>query len=249
MSANGSEPLIAPELAERVLALALRNGGDLAEVFCEDRSGFGLAVDESRVERVQGGGERGAGVRVVAGETTYFAHVDGLAEADLVRAAEAAAAALAGERREPAALAAAEPPTLQEIDVDPASVEAERKADLVRACDERARAAGAEISQVQASYAEGRRRVLVANSEGVFASDDRTRVRLGVQAIARRAERVETGFETLGGHRGFELVDGGAGERIAAEAAQKALTVLRADPAPAGSMPVVVGGGFGGGVV
>jgi TldD protein len=246
MSGDASEPLIARELAEAVLGRALGHGGDLAEVYCEERAGFGLAIDESRVERAQRGEERGAGVRVVSGETTYFAHVDGLAEEDLLRAADAAAAALRGDRREPAALAAFAEPALQEIAVDPVGVPPERKAELLRAADERARAAGSEIAQVQASYAEGRRRVLVANSEGVFASDDRTRVRLGVQAIARRAERVETGFETLGGHRGFELVDGGAGERIAAEAAQKALTVLRADPAPAGSMPVVVGGGFGG---
>jgi TldD protein len=239
-------PLIAPELAERVLARALGSGGDLAEVYCEDRAGFGLAIDESRIERVQRGGERGAGVRVVAGDTTYFAHVDGLAEADLERAADAAAAALASERGEPQALEAGAPPELQEIAIDPTEVPAERKADLLRACDERCRAAGAEIAQVMASYAEGRRRVLVANSDGLFATDDRTRVRLGVQVVARRDDRVETGFETLGGHRGFELVDRGAGEVIADQAAAIALTLLGADPAPAGAMPVVVGGGFGG---
>jgi TldD protein len=67
-----------------------------------------------------------------------------------------------------------------------------------------------------------------------------------VQVVARRADRVETGFETLGGHRGFELVENGAAERTAERAAQVALTLLDADPAPAGAMPVVVGGGFGG---
>ena len=246
MSGDGAEPLIPRELAERVLSRALRNGGDLAEVYCEERAGFALAIDESRVERAQRGSERGAGVRVVAGDTTYFAHVDGLAEQDLERAADAAAAALRGDRREPAALAALAAPALQEIEVDPAGVPAERKAELLRSADERARAGGEDIAQVQANYGENRKRVLVATSDGTFAADDRTRTRLGVQAIARRGDRVETGFETLGGHRGFELVDGGAGERIAEEAAEKALIVLGADPAPAGSMPVVVGGGFGG---
>ena len=185
-------------------------------------------------------------MRVLAGETTYFAHVDGLAEADLERAADAAAAALSGERREPQALIAAEPVGGQEIEIAPAEVSAERKAELLRACDERARSKGAEVLQVQAGYSEGRRRITVANSEGRFASDDRTRVRLGVQAIAGREGRVETGFETLGGHRGFELVEGGAAEAIAEKAAQTALVLLDADPAPAGAMPVVVGGGFGG---
>ena len=90
MAEGTPDPLIDPQLAERVVARALANGGDFAEVFCEDRAGFGLAIDESRVERAQRGGERGAGVRVTSGETTYFAHVDGLAEADLDRAADLA---------------------------------------------------------------------------------------------------------------------------------------------------------------
>ena len=240
------DPLIDPQLAERVVARALANGGDFAEVFCEDRAGFGLTIDESRVERAQRGGERGAGVRVTSGETTYFAHVDGLAEADLERAADAAAAALDSQRSDHRPLEAAEPAALQEIEVDPAGVPAETKAELLRACDQEARSAGERIAQVTASYAENRRRVTVANSEGCFASDDRTRVRLGVQVVARENGSVETGFETLGAHRGYELVDGGAGEAIAAQAAKVALTLLDADPAPAGAMPVVVGGGFGG---
>lgn len=244
--APAPEPLVVPELAERVLAAALANGGDFAELFCEERDGLGLAIDESRIERVQRGAERGAGVRVIAGETTYFAHVDGLGEADLERAAVAAAAALRGDRSEPralAALAAAEP---QEIEVEPGAVAAERKVRLLRACDERARSLGGEVAQVQASYAEGRRRITVASSTGRFAADERTRVRLGVQVVARRDGTVETGFETRGGHRGFELLDGGAGEAVAERAARAALTLLEADPAPAGAMPVVVGGGFGG---
>ena len=240
------EPLIDSALAERIVARALANGGDFAELFCEERAGFAVGIDESRVERAQRGGERGAGVRVTSGETTYFAHVDGLGEPDLERAADAAAAALSGERGEPTPLEAAEPAALQEIEVDPAGVPAERKAELLRACDERARAAGDAIAQVSASYAENRRRVTVANSDGRLASDDRTRTRLGVQVVARRNGTVETGFETLGAHRGYELVDGGAGEEIAGQAAKVALTLLDADPAPAGAMPVVVGRGFGG---
>src|SRR5207244_7480382 len=139
---NNGAPLVPPEIAERVLARALHAGGDLAELYCEERAGFGLAIDESRIERVQRGGERGAGVRVVSGATTYFAHVDGLAEDDLERAARAAAAALAGKRAEPVALTAASDAPGQEVAVAPEGVPVARKADLLRACDERARAVG-----------------------------------------------------------------------------------------------------------
>ena len=237
--------LIAPDVAASVLGRALSRGGDFAELFCEDRRGFTLSIDESRVERPQSGSERGAGVRVIDGEETRFAHVDGLAEDDLLRAADGLAAALSGEAGEPATLRAAAPPKLQEIEVDPASVAAERKAELLRELDERARSAGPEVTQASASYSEGRRRIAVFNSEGLEASDDRTRVRLGAQVVARRDGTVETGFETLGAHRGFELLDGDPA-RIAEQAARKALELLGADPAPAGEMTVVVGGGFGG---
>jgi TldD protein len=236
--------LIDAEVAERVLAVALANGGEFAEVFAERRKNLGMSIDESRIESVQSGAEEGAGVRVVGGGTTYFAHVDGLAPADLERAAAEAASALRGESAEPRPLAAVET-TPETIERRPEEVPAERKAALLRELDERARAEGAEVAQVLASYAEARREVTVANSEGLFTGDDRTRTRIGVQAVARRGDVVETGHETLGAHRGFELLEDDPGS-IAAQAAGKALTLLDAGPAPAGSMPVVVGGGFGG---
>jgi TldD protein len=237
--------LIDSDVATRVLERALARGGDFAELFCEERRGFTLSIDESRIERPQAGSERGAGIRVIDGEVTRFAHVDGLAEADLLQAADGLAAALNAGASQPVALRAAEPPELQEIEVDPASVPADRKADVLRELDERARSAGPEVAQASASYSEGRRRVAVFNSEGLQATDDRTRVRLGAQVVARRNGTVETGFETLGAHRGFELLDGDPA-RIAEQAARKAVDLLGADPAPAGEMTVVVGGGFGG---
>jgi TldD protein len=83
--------LLDQEVASRVLTRALANGGRFAEVFAERRGGMSLAIDESRIESVQSGAEEGAGVRVVDGATTYFAHVDGLEPAELERAAGEAA--------------------------------------------------------------------------------------------------------------------------------------------------------------
>jgi TldD protein len=236
--------LIEPAVAERVLARALAGGGEFAEVFAERRRGASLAIDESRIESVQSGAEEGAGVRVIAGGTTYFAHVDGLDPADLERAAGEAAAALGSERVEPRPLRAVRASPLP-IERQPEDVPAGRKAELLRELDERGRSAGGEIAQFSASYMEARREISVANSDGLFTGDDRTRVRIGVQAVARSEGSVETGAETLGAHRGFELFDGDPA-RIAEQAARKALALLEAGPAPVGSMPVVVGGGFGG---
>ena len=244
MSGQSKEGLIDPAVAERVLSRALAAGGDFAEVFAERRGGLSMSIDEARVESVQSGAEEGAGVRVLDGGTTYFAHVDGLDPADLERAAAEAASALRGERSEPHALQAVVT-TPQPIAQRPEDVPAERKGELLRELDRRGRAQGDEVSQLAASYAEVRREVTVANSDGLISGDDRTRVRLAAQAVARRGDAVETGMETLGAHRGFELLDDDPAA-VAERAARMALTLLDAGPAPAGSMPVVVGGGFGG---
>ncbi|HET7122451.1 MAG TPA: TldD/PmbA family protein, partial [Solirubrobacterales bacterium] len=164
--------------------------------------------------------------------------------ADLERAAAEAAAALRGEQTAPRALEAVATES-QPIEQRPEEVPVERKAALLRELDERGRGQGGEVAQLSASYAEARRQVAVANSEGLLCGDDRTRVRLAAQAVARRGDSVETGMETLGAHRGFELLEDDPAA-VAESAARKALTLLDAVPAPAGSMPVVVGGGFGG---
>jgi TldD protein len=134
--------LVDPELAARVLERALARGGDMAELYAESRRGFAISLDDGRVERPQGGRERGACVRVVRGDSTYYGHVDGLAEDDLLRVAGSVSQAVRGEASRPAALRALESGTRHEVATPPEEVAAARKADLLRACDERARAAG-----------------------------------------------------------------------------------------------------------
>jgi TldD protein len=237
--------LVPPELATAVIRRALARGGDFGELYAEDRRGFALTLDDGRIERPQEGHERGACVRVVRGDSTYYGYVDGLAEDDLLRVAESVAQAVRGDAREPAALAAAVAAGSHRVSQPPADVEAARKAELLRGGDDTARGASAEVAQVRMGYAESHSVVEVFNSDGVAASDDRTRVRLSAQVVARRDGRVETGTDTRGGHAGFELLSERP-EQVAESAAQKALALLDAVDAPTGRLPVVVGNGFGG---
>jgi TldD protein len=237
--------LVAPELAERVLERALARGGDFAELYAEARQSFGISLDDGRVERPQGGRERGACVRVVQGDSTYYGHVDGLAEEDLLRVAESASQALRAEARAPAELHAAEAAAGHAVEIHPEDVAADAKANVLRACDEHARGISAEVTQARIGYAESRRQVEVFSSLGRAAADDRTRVRLSVQVVAKREGRVETGGDNRGGHAGWELV-AAEPELVAEKAARRALTLLDAIDAPTGRLPVVVGNAFGG---
>lgn len=243
--------LVDPELAAWVLERALERGGDVGELYVEDRRGFALSLDDGRVERPQAGKELGASVRVVRGDASYFGYVDGLAEEGLLRVAGSVAQALRGDARVPQAPGSPRPAQGHPVSRRPEEVDAVEKADLLRSCEERARAAGKEVVQVTVGYAESRRRVEIYNSDGLAVSDDRTRTRLSTQVVARRSDggdglpRVETGSDTRGGHAGFELLAEDP-EAVAESAARKAITMLDAVDAPTGRLPVVVGNGFGG---
>ena len=82
--------MIDPTVVADVLDAALRRGGTFAEVFGEDRRGTSGSFDDGRIERVGSSRSRGAGIRVVAGDTTGFAHTADLSAAGLLAAAEAA---------------------------------------------------------------------------------------------------------------------------------------------------------------
>ena len=144
------------------------------------------------------------------------------------------------------ALAAAEPPALQAIEIaarggaggaqgraaarSSTSAPAQRAARSPRCRRPMRRAAAASRSPTPTACSP---------------TDDRTRVRLGVQVVARR-----DGSSRPGSRRSAATAASSwsrtAPPSVAEEAAKEALTLLDADPAPAGSMPVVVGSGFGG---
>jgi TldD protein len=89
--------------------------------------------------------------------------------------------------------------------------------------------------------------VLIANTEGLFTGDRRVRTRFFVVAIASNGQENQTGSQSPGAMMGYELFKGRVDVKASArKAATQAVTMLHADACPAGVMPVVIDGGFGG---
>jgi TldD protein len=233
---------------QRTLTAALRTGGDFAEVFVEDKRSSSAMLDDGRVEELSSGRDRGAGIRVVVGETTGFAHTADLSDDGLRTAAEAAAAAArtgGGGVRE-VALTRQDIASRPAAAILPESVAKGAKVDLLRRADAAARAEGGSIKQVRARYGDSRRQILVANSDGLLASDDQVRTLFVVSTVAFGDTGMQTGYESVGRTVGFELFDRYEVDDIARTAARRAITKLAARPAPSGTLPVVIGPGGGG---
>ncbi|WCO65955.1 TldD/PmbA family protein [Iamia majanohamensis] len=240
--------MIEEAVLSRVLSSALAGGGELAEVFAEDKRATSAVLDDGRIEQLSSGRDRGAGIRVISGDTTGFAHTSDLSEAGLRAAAEAAGAAArrGGGGSNVVALTRTEARHPSTVEVLPEDVAKADKVDLLRRADETARAADGAISQVSARYGDSRRRILVANSEGLLAEDDQVRSLFSIGAVATGDSGQQTGRQSLGHTVGFELFDRVAVEDLARAAADRAVTKLVARPAPSGEMPVVIGAGAGG---
>ncbi len=240
--------MIEDAVITRVLGTAMRTGGEFAELFVEDKRSSSAMLDDGKVEELTSGRDRGAGIRVVVGETTGFAHTADLTEAGLSAAAEAAAAAARGGGGGTNVVELTRRQTSRGYDIEiyPADVAKATKVELLTRANDVARSAGGSISQVSASYADSRRQILVANTEGLLAGDETVRTLFSVSTVATGDTGMQTGRESIGHTVGFELFDMYDIEELAARAAQRAITKLNARPAPSGQLPVVIASGGGG---
>ena len=236
------------ELINRTLSTALSTGAEFAEVFVEDKKSSSAMLDDGRVEELTSGRDRGAGIRVVAGDTTGFAHTADLSERGLAGAAEVAAAAArgGGGGTRTVSVGSHGIAASASAQIPPEDVAKTVKVELLARADAEARAVGSQISQVSARYGDSRRRILVANSDGLLAEDDQIRTLFSVSCVATGDTGLQTGRESVGRTIGFELFDETDVTDLARRAANRAITKLGARPAPSGTMPVVVGPGGGG---
>ena len=243
-----ADEMIDQDVVQQVLAAGLRTGAEFSEVYVEDKRSSSANLDDGKVEQVTSGRDRGAGIRVVKGETTGYAHTADLSEAGLLAAAEAAAAAASqgGGGARIVALTRQPAHRVSDVAIPPDTIGKAAKVQLLLRADEAARDAGPAVVQVSAGYGDSRKRILVANSDGVLADDEQVRTLFRISVVASGDTGLQTGYESLGHTIGFELFDQHDVEEIARRAAQQALTKLNARPAPSGSLPVVIQRGTGG---
>ena len=233
---------------KQILAEALRNGGDLAEVYVEDRKTLSMRLDESRIETATRGDDTGGGVRVFYGNTAAYAYTDDLTPDALKAAARAASAAAQGTNAPQVSidLTQQSSPVHSPIQRSFDGMSTEEKATILREMDAAARAVSPNVAQFTAGYSEVQRRVWIYNSDGVWAEDDRQILEFRANAVAERDGLRQRAGAGVGGQKGLELIAQDDPIALAREQAEAAILMLDAKPAPAGEMTVVIPNGWGG---
>jgi len=236
-----------PALLETLLARALRRGGDYADIFFERKRSQSFRLQDGKIHEASVGMTMGAGIRVISGERSGYAHSDDLSPESLAAAADVAAL-IAGDPNAPArsiAIAARAVPAMYDR-FDEAPIDAAIIVDYLYRADTAARAIDARIDAVNVSFSSELQEVQIAASDGRLVYDRRPLLTLGVQALGTHEGRRANGYYGDGGRVGIDFFRTTTPESIAQRSGRIAATNLDAREAPAGEMPVVVGGGGGG---
>ena len=234
--------------AEAALQRAISTGGDFAEIFYEDTRKSRISQTDDKIDTATTARIHGAGLRVYNGLNSVYVHSNDTSAEGLMRLAGLAADAVGAQKKGVKVhLVGSVTPNIHEVKQLPMDVSNDKRAKLVGDACRAARAYSSEIAHVTSAQWDWEQHVTIANTEGMFKSDTRVYTRMMTQAIASKDGENQTGHVGPGGLCGFEifetLVDP---EQAGKEAAREAVTMLHADFCPAGVMPVIIDGGFGG---
>ncbi|MCJ8272182.1 MAG: metalloprotease TldD, partial [Psychrosphaera sp.] len=203
--------------------------------------------------------ERGVGVRAITGEKTGFSYSDEIQKASLLEASTAArsiADVLQGgdQKNGTKKIWTGQDKGHPEIylPVDPLdSLNEAEKIELLHNMEKHARHIEPNVVQVIANISGTYEEILIAASDGTYATDVRPLVRLNCSVLVEKDGKRERAAAGGGGRTDyqyfFELEDGEPRYlRYVEDAVRQALVNIEAVDAPAGGMPVVLGPGWPG---
>ncbi|WP_419853000.1 metalloprotease TldD [Actinobacillus pleuropneumoniae] len=258
-----SESLLAPSGLElshlsKVLNHFANRQIDYADLY------FQLSQDESwslEDSIIKEGGfyiDRGFGVRAVSGEKTGFAYADQIGLSQLEQCATAARSITNASGQLSVKSFKQTNAIKRYASVNPLdTLSREQKVELLHLVDKVARAEDPRVIQVNAGLSAVYEEMLVAATDGTLAADIRPLVRLSVSVLVEENSKRECGSAGAGGRFGLnwffepqvvngEMTGDTRAVYLAKEAVRMALVNLSAMPAPAGTMPIVLGAGWPG---
>jgi len=234
-------------IIENTITAALSTGGDFAEVFIEDKTGIGISMISGKTENIMSGRDFGIGIRIFKGYKSVYAYTNKSDENTLIETAKKAAIAVSRKSSiKDVVIKSVKRENNHLIEINPSEIEARKKIEIMKRAYISAKNYDSMITQVTVNYQDYNQSVAVANSEGLYAEDKRTRSRIAVGSVASKDGEMQSGSSSPGAHKGFEFLNDIDVEWHGEEASRIAKTMVNADYSPSGKMPVIIHNGFGG---
>lgn len=235
------------QLIDKILTEALSTGGDFAEIFVEKKSSSNLFMIDGKVESSISGRDFGIGIRIFKGLFSVYGYTNDMNEESLLKATKKIASSISGTKEDITInLIKQDIENINKIQIYPQDIKKSEKIELMKIASHSAKDYDKHISQVRVSLGDVKQNILIANSEGLFTTDERVRGRISIESVASDGNDMQTGRVSPGASAGFEFFRNMDIEAEAREASRIAKTMLFASYAPSGKFPVVIDNRFGG---
>ncbi len=232
---------------DKVIARALSQGGEFADVYLENRVSRQIIMEESLFRSGLYGIAQGAGVRVVSGDKTGFAYTDEITEENLMRAAGVASyVARNSPVTAPVNIAGAERESYITVRQPLNGIADTRRIEIMERANQAALDYDPRIKMAKIDYYDQVRGRVIANSEGLYLRDELPLLFFIVETMSDDGTNRHMSRERVSQHAGFEMFEKYTPEYVAERAARESIAMLEAKDAPAGIMDVVMENGWGG---
>ena len=248
---------------EQILSKLCSKSIDYADLYFQSTQAESWYLEDNIVKSGSYGSAKGVGIRAISHDKTGLAFSEDMMAVSLKEAATAAKSiALSGDSCISKKIVRISPINKEIAKIKPIkhdlygienpliSIPDQEKITLLQNINEFARELNPRIHQVTASLAASYEIILIASSDGIYATDLRPLIRLSVNVIAKNGDNLEQGNAGGGGRFSSYNIFTRNNFQLAHEYVKKAvhlaITNLDAIPAPAGNMPVILGSGWPG---
>ncbi|MBS0618650.1 MAG: TldD/PmbA family protein [Spirochaetes bacterium] len=241
-----------PAITQEIIDAALEAGASFVDLYEEETRNAVVSLRDHKIENATAGIEYGIGLRLLFGTDVVYGYTGSDSKADLLRLVAALVAARGKTNTAETQHAASlqknifHAPRMQEILRSPAEAGQAAKLPLLLRAEKVGYAVSPHIAQVSASLADSHKIITIANSEGLFVSDTRTRTRFSVSVTAEKNGERFVASESPGALSGFEFFENLDIEKFTKVAAERAVRMLSAGYIDGKKMPIILGNGFGG---
>ncbi|HAG04123.1 MAG TPA: peptidase C69 [Lachnospiraceae bacterium] len=241
--------MLCENIVSDILSAAVSGGAGFAEVFEEKTVKDSLSLINGKTDSALSGVEAGVGIRIIEGEKVVYVYTNKTDRESLLKLAQNGAQMLKGINK-PGAYSFDKTDyslkTLYPAEILPSEVKKEEIAAILKTGSDTAFKYDKRITQTSFSYLASTQNVLIANTEGLWATDERTRTRVFINAVASDEREKQNGYFGPGAMKGFEFLRNLDIVGLSNEAARVAVTMLTAGACPSGRFPVIIDNGFGG---
>ncbi len=231
-------------IVSAVLTYALDHGAEFAELFVEDKEELSIKYNSGIVQGIAQARLNGAGIYLISGNQSTYVYLNDLTEKALLQATDTACQLLGAKKRGIAlpftTVSVANPcPVL----ISSGTVSHADKIRVLQQADLAGRGASSLLTNLNLAYTDTDQKVLIANSEGVWAEDRRATSRLRIIPTLQKEMETVSHFSEFTRAQGFEAFRNDNYLDFVQRRIRSMEGELYAEEAPSGFVPVVFEGG------